>query len=191
LIRNDKPGAVQPVAHKKMEKNPMLPRPLAKLFSLARVIRARAGRRRRALRIPEWARAVPDERTMYVAIMRSSQCRGGRLRAFPSHDSGFGRACGRNGRAWIDDRRRRPPLGLHAPYISDKVRLAQQVPARAAPPLDYITGTAVLEFGPAETLSPIGAMSPAYRCFCRPRHFPWPAHPRENPGFSTAARCFP
>src|SRR5215831_11305500 len=29
--------------------------------------------------------------------------------------------------------------------------------ARAAPTLDCITGTAVLEFGPAETLSPVGA----------------------------------
>ena len=48
--------------------------------------------------------------------------------------------------------------------------------------LDYITGTAVLEFGPAETLSPVGAISPAYARLCRPRHLSWLAHPREKPG---------
>jgi hypothetical protein len=68
----------------------------------------------------------------------------------------------------------------------DQLRLA-----KAATTLDYITGTAVLEFGPAETLSPVGAMSPAYPRLCRPRGLPWPAHSREEPGFSTAARHFP
>ena len=38
--------------------------------------------------------------------------------------------------------------------------------ARAATPSDYIIGTAVLEFGPAETLSPVGAMSPDYPRLC-------------------------
>ena len=62
--------------------------------------------------------------------------------------------------------------------------------------MDYISGTAVLEFGPAETLSPIDAVSPAYPCLCRPRRVPRPAHPREKPGFSpwwtstiTETRC--
>src|SRR5215470_15475860 len=32
-----------------------------------------------------------------------------------------------------------------------------------------VTGPAVLEFGPAETLSPVGAMSPAYARLCGPR----------------------
>jgi hypothetical protein len=72
-------------------------------------------------------------------------------------------------------------------------RLSQDQPrsARAATTVDYITGTAVLEFGPAETLSPIGAMSPAYTCLRRPRHLPRPAHPRGKPAFSTAARYLP
>ena len=42
-----------------------------------------------------------------------------------------------------------------------------------------------------QQVSPVGAMSRAYGCLCRPRHLPWPAHPREKPGFSTAARYFP
>jgi hypothetical protein len=72
-------------------------------------------------------------------------------------------------------------------------RLSQDHPgsARAATTLDHITGTAVLEFGPAETLSPVGARSPAYPRLWRPRHLPWPADPREKPGFSTQARYFP
>ena len=47
--------------------------------------------------------------------------------------------------------------------------------------MDCITGTAVLECGPAETLSPVGARSPAYPRLWRPRHLPWPADPREKP----------
>jgi len=42
--------------------------------------------------------------------------------------------------------------------------------AKPATILDYITGTAVLEFGPAETLPQIGATSPAYARLCPPRH---------------------
>jgi hypothetical protein len=57
--------------------------------------------------------------------------------------------------------------------------------------LGIITGTAVLEFGPAERLSPVGAISPAYPRLCRPRRVASPAHPREKPGFSTSARGFP
>src|SRR5215468_10972336 len=43
----------------------------------------------------------------------------------------------------------------------DRLSQDQLRSARAATTLDYITGTAVLEFGPAETLSPVGAISPA------------------------------
>jgi hypothetical protein len=32
---------------------------------------------------------------------------------------------------------------------------------------------------------------PAYPCLRRPRHLPWPAHPHEKPGFSTATCYFP
>ena len=57
--------------------------------------------------------------------------------------------------------------------------------------MDYITGTAVLEFGPAETLPLVGAMSPVYPVSADRAPLPWPAHPREKPGFSTSARYFP
>ena len=67
----------------------------------------------------------------------------------------------------------------------------QLPPARAGDPLGPHHGHCGTEIVPAETLSPIGGMSQAYPCLCRPRHFPWPAHPREKPWFSTAARCFP
>jgi hypothetical protein len=43
----------------------------------------------------------------------------------------------------------------------DRLSHYQLRSARAATILDYITGTAVLEFGPAETLSPAGTMSQA------------------------------
>src|SRR6516162_6520363 len=54
--------------------------------------------------------------------------------------------------------------------------------------MDCITGTAVLEFDPAETLSPVGAISPAYPRLCRPHPLPWPAHPRGKPRLSTSTR---
>ena len=57
--------------------------------------------------------------------------------------------------------------------------------------LGHITGTAVLEFGPAETLPLVGAMSPVYPVSADRAPLPWPAHPREKPGFSTSARYFP
>src|SRR6516225_3991132 len=56
--------------------------------------------------------------------------------------------------------------------------------------MDCITGTAVLEFDPAETLSPVGAISLAYPRLCRPHHLPWPAHPRGKPRLSTSTRYF-
>src|SRR5262249_26073524 len=67
-------------------------------------------------------------------------------------------------------------------------RLGQDEPRSAtARPLPWYC---VLEFGPAETLSPVGAMSPAYSRLCRPHNLPWRAHPREKPWFSTPARYF-
>jgi hypothetical protein len=55
--------------------------------------------------------------------------------------------------------------------------------------LDYIPDTAVLEFGLVETLSPIGAISPAYTRLRRPGHLlPWP-DTREKAVFSTVA-CY-
>src|SRR6516165_9226645 len=63
----------------------------------------------------------------------------------------------------------------------DRLSQDQLRSARVATTLDHITGTAVLEFGPAETLSPVGAGSPAYPSLCRPRRLPRPAHPREKP----------
>jgi len=57
--------------------------------------------------------------------------------------------------------------------------------------LDYITATAVLEFGPAETLSAVGAIRRPVPVSADAAGLPWRADPREKPGFSTAVRDFP
>src|SRR6516225_6518190 len=44
----------------------------------------------------------------------------------------------------------------------DRLSQDQLRSAKATTTLDYITGTAVLEFRPAETLSRVGAISPTY-----------------------------
>jgi hypothetical protein len=49
----------------------------------------------------------------------------------------------------------------HRSASVDRLSQYQLRSARAATTLDYITGTAVLEFGPAETLPPVRAMPPA------------------------------
>ena len=69
-----------------------------------------------------------------------------------------------------------------------QIALNEKVAITQAHVRESSIGSAVLEFRPAETLSPVGAISPAYPCLCRPRHLPSPAHPREKPGFSTAVR---
>src|SRR5262249_30441696 len=53
-----------------------------------------------------------------------------------------------------------------------------------------VTGIAVPEFGRAETLAPVGTISPAHTGLCLPHRLPGPAHSREKPGFSTLARYF-
>jgi len=61
--------------------------------------------------------------------------------------------------------------------------------AELRPTLDDITGTAVLEFGSAETLPPGGAISPAYSVSAN-RAPPIARTPARKAGFSTAARYF-
>jgi hypothetical protein len=46
-----------------------------------------------------------------------------------------------------------------------------------------VTGTAVLEYGPAETLPPVGAISKHRARLCRPSRQASRAHPRGKPGF--------
>src|SRR3984893_2329965 len=48
-----------------------------------------------------------------------------------------------------------------------------------------ISGTAVLEYGPAEILPPVGAISKHPARLCRPGRQASRAHPRGKPGFST------
>src|SRR5207302_6102126 len=53
---------------------------------------------------------------------------------------------------------------------------------------DPISGTAVLEYGPAEILPPVGAISKHPARLCRPGRQASRGHPRGKPGFSTCAR---
>jgi len=75
--------------------------------------------------------------------------------------------------------------------LLDRLSQDQLRSAKAATTLDYITGTAILEFSPAETLSPVGEMSPVHPSLCRPHPSHGPHTPAKMPGFSPAARYFP
>src|SRR5215472_18571422 len=57
--------------------------------------------------------------------------------------------------------------------------------ASAATAANRIAGTAVLEYRPAETIPPLGAMLPGPARLCRPRPRKQPRTWAENPGFST------
>jgi hypothetical protein len=72
----------------------------------------------------------------------------------------------------------------------DRLSRDQLCSAKPATILDYITGTAVLEFGPAETLPQIGATSPAYARLCPTRHLHG-AHTRARSRCSRPRRLLP
>jgi len=57
--------------------------------------------------------------------------------------------------------------------------------ARSSRSSHRLIDAAVLEFGPAETLPPVGAMSPRHARLSRPRCLLRPAHRPEKPGCST------
>ena len=69
----------------------------------------------------------------------------------------------------------------------DRLSQDQLRSARAAATFADITDIAVLEFGPAETLSRVGRHVAGLSPSPPTAPLPWSAHSREKPGFSTSA----